>query len=293
MDLEQIEKIKRLTLIAMFSDDDLMDMLVLKGGNALDIIYKLANRASADLDFSIVNEFKQDELKIIEEKIRKVITKTFRTGGYEVFDIRFVQKPERISPEVTDFWGGYQIDFKIVETERFSQLSSNIESLRRQSTVVGKGQKRKIKIDISKFEYCNGKQEKEIDGYTIYVYTPEMIVIEKLRAICQQMPEYLKMVKASHGSGRARDFFDIYVVMEACKIDLNKPENRELLRNIFEAKKVPLRFIVKIKEEREFHRQSFGAVKNTVISSFQLKDFDYYFDYVLTKCSTLESLWIK
>ena len=293
MELEQIEKIKRLALIAMFSDDDLMDMLVLKGGNAIDIIYNLANRASADLDFSIVNEFKQEELKTIEEKIKKVIAETFKTGGYEVFDISFVQKPERISPEVEDFWGGYQIEFKIVETERYRQLSSNMDSLRRQSTVVGEGQRRKIKIDISKFEYCKGKQEKEIEGYTIYVYTPEMIVTEKLRAICQQMPEYLKTVKASHGTGRARDFFDIYVVMEAYQIDLKKPENIELLKNVFDAKKVPLRLIEKIEKEREFHRPSFDMVKSTVRSSIQLKDFDYYVDYVLEKCRILKSLWVK
>ena len=293
MNIEQIEKIKRLALIAMFSDDDLMDMFVLKGGNALDIVYQLANRASADLDFSIINEFKQEDLKIIEEKIKKVITKTFKTGGYEVFDVRFIQKPQKISPEVIDFWGGYQIDFKIIETERYGQLSSNLDSLRRQSTVVGEGQKRKIKIDISKFEYCYGKQEKEVDGYTIYVYTLEMIVLEKLRAICQQMPEYLKMVKASSGSGRARDFFDIYVVMEAYRIDLKKPENVELLRNIFAAKKVPLRLIGKIEKEREFHRQSFDAVKSTVRSTFQLKDFDFYFDYDINECRTLEPFWVK
>ncbi len=293
MDLDQIEKIKRLTLIAMFSDDDLMEMLVLKGGNALDIVYKLANRASADLDFSIVNEFKPDELEIIEGKIRKVVTETFKTGGYEVFDIGFTQKPQMISPEMKDFWGGYQVEFKIIETERYKQLVSSMDSLRRQSTVVGVDQKRKIKIDISKFEYCEGKKEEKLDGFTIYVYTPEMIVLEKLRAICQQMPEYLKIVKASNGSGRARDFFDIYTVIEAFKINLEHPDNIELLKNIFEAKKVPLKLIGRIREEREFHRPSFDAVKNTVKSTVQLKDFDFYFDYVIDKCQTLESLWVK
>ena len=107
------------------------------------------------------------------------------------------------------------------------------------------------------------------------------------------MPEYLKMVKASYGSGRARDFFDIYIAMETFKIDLNTPDNIELLRNIFEAKKVPLRLIGRIEEEREFHRQSFDAVKSTVRSYVQLKDFDFYFDHVIILCRTLESLWIE
>ena len=46
---ERVEEIKRLALIAMFSDDDLMQTLVLKGGNAMDLIYNVGHRASRDL----------------------------------------------------------------------------------------------------------------------------------------------------------------------------------------------------------------------------------------------------
>jgi hypothetical protein len=42
IDFEQIERIKKLAIIALFLDNDLMDILVLKGGNALDIVYKIA-----------------------------------------------------------------------------------------------------------------------------------------------------------------------------------------------------------------------------------------------------------
>ena len=34
---------------------------------------------------------------------------------------------------------------------------------------------------------------------------------------------------------------------------------------------------------REFHRDSFTAVIDTVFKSDQLKDYDFYFDYVLDK----------
>ena len=57
MDLKKLEEIKRLAIIAMFSDDVLMDTLVLKGGNALDIVYKIASRSSIDLDFSMEQDF--------------------------------------------------------------------------------------------------------------------------------------------------------------------------------------------------------------------------------------------
>ncbi|MGA3084518.1 MAG: nucleotidyl transferase AbiEii/AbiGii toxin family protein [Thermodesulfobacteriota bacterium] len=64
MDLNFLTKIKQLTIIALFSDDFLMERLVLKGGNAIDLIYKISSRASIDLDFSIALDFKEEELNI-------------------------------------------------------------------------------------------------------------------------------------------------------------------------------------------------------------------------------------
>jgi hypothetical protein len=60
-------------------------------------------------------------------------------------------------------------------------------------------------------------------------------VIEKLRAICQQMPEYTHRTRHS---GRARDFYDIYCVVTELGIDLGSEENLELARRIFAAKQV-------------------------------------------------------
>ena len=51
MDINILEKVKRLAIIAMVSDDELMDILVLKGGNAIDLIYQVSGRASIDIDF--------------------------------------------------------------------------------------------------------------------------------------------------------------------------------------------------------------------------------------------------
>ena len=41
-----------LTLRALISDEELMYGLVLKGGNALELAYKITDRASKDVDFS-------------------------------------------------------------------------------------------------------------------------------------------------------------------------------------------------------------------------------------------------
>jgi len=54
MNLKFLEKLKKLTIIAMVSDDYLMEKLVLKGGNALDLFYGISPRASLDLDFPTI-----------------------------------------------------------------------------------------------------------------------------------------------------------------------------------------------------------------------------------------------
>ena len=289
--MEILERIKKLVIIAMFSDDDLMDLLVLKGGNALDIIYGISMRASVDQDFSMEKDFDQKELNVIQEKIQKVLSETFHREGYEVFDITFEKRPKEVSPDMADFWGGYRVEFKIIESDKYREFHSNLDSLRRRATVVGPRQKKTYWIDISKYEFCATKTKHELDGYTIYVYTPEMIVCEKIRAICQQMPEYAAIVRSAP-TARARDFVDIYALMQHYPIDLGHPENIELLKKIFAAKKVPLELIGKIKDYKEYHRQDFPAVKDTVGSSSDLQEFDFYFNYLVEKIQALKTLGI-
>ncbi len=286
------KRIKHLTLIALFSDNDLLDMLVLKGGTALEF-YDLDYRLSIDLDFSIEEEFPQD-LAVIKVKVETALKNTFREEGYEVFDVRVIEKPKKVSLEMADFWGGYSIEFKIIKTEKYKQLSKNIHSMRREATVIGAANKRTIMIDISKYEYCQPKQDRELEGHTIYIYTSAMIVCEKIRAICQQMREYREIVRSSSQSARARDFYDIYLLIERYGIDLTTPGNLDLLKKIFVAKRVPLNLLAKIRETREFHREDFVAVKATVGDSAGLKDFDFYFDYVVAYCQQiLETLGIE
>ena len=47
------DEIRRHTIVALFSDDALLEGLVLKGGNAISLIYGFGNRASLDLDWLI------------------------------------------------------------------------------------------------------------------------------------------------------------------------------------------------------------------------------------------------
>jgi hypothetical protein len=119
-----------------------------------------------------------------------------------------------------------------------------------------------------------------------------MIVCEKLRAICQQMREYGPVVKRTNrtGSSRARDFIDIYTLMSVRNFDLTTEQNRELLAQVFAAKRVKLSLLRKVGEYREFHRTSYNSVVDTVKAGVTLKDFDFYVNFVLGLIEQLEPL---
>ena len=287
MDFERIEKIKRLAIISLFVDDELMDLLALKGGNALDIVYRISPRASIDLDLSIEGEFKSVEIDTIRLRIERALRRIFNENGFMVFDVTLVERPEVRNPGTPNFWGGYRLEFKIVGPDEYSEKAADIAALRRRAEVVGPANVKKLRVDISKHEYCEPKIPKDLDGYTVYVYPPEMIALEKLRAICQQTQEYCEAIGKSHREGRARDFFDVYTVLERYRIDLTAPKNVDLMRRVFAAKKVALDLISRISDSREFHRPDFKAVENTVKSKVKLRDFDFYFEYVVGECKKL------
>ena len=68
------------------------------------------------------------------------------------------------------------------------------------------------------------KRSREIvDDLAVYAYSPQMLVAEKLRAICQQMPEYTSYLR-KHATPRGRDFLDIHTVAEYFKVDFGSAE---------------------------------------------------------------------
>jgi len=264
-----------------------MNRFVLKGGNLLDLVYNISSRASMDVDVSMAGDFDVGSLKNVEERIQRRIEETFRPEGYEPFDFLFQPKPDQIPPEQTGFWGGYQLEFKLVEREVAVSLGNDRAAMQRQSiSVGGKG---RVQIDISKHEFVDSKVATEMDGYRIYVYTPAMMVAEKLRAICQQMPEYAAIVK-KHRKARARDFVDIHSLVTSFPIQMASQEHRSLIQHVFQAKQVPLRLLRKIESHREFHRLDFSSVIDTVKPGIVLENFDFYFDFVIGCCKQLESL---
>ncbi len=202
MDLPLLDIIKRLALIAIVSDDYLMDRLVFKGGNALDLIYKVSGRASTDLDFSMSGDFDASELDRIRGVIEKNLVTAFKQKGFKVIDVNLIVKPPVIIEEYRSFWGGYKIIFKVIAENQIPKIKLRgtdqlIDGLRKHSISIGEGNKKSFEIDISKYEFCDGKKAESIEGYRIYVYTPTMIVLEKIRAICQQLPDYRAIISTN------------------------------------------------------------------------------------------------
>lgn len=284
-----LDEIKRLVVIAMFSDDELMDQLVLKGGNALDLIHKITTRASVDVDFSIATDF-TGGFDAAKEKIAFALDKTFRDVGLKAFDVHGREKPAKLSPEVADFWGGYDIEFKLVAESVFVDFHGDMDAMRKRAIPLGEGAR--FLIDISRFEYVEGKEATTLDGHRVFVYSAAMLAAEKLRALCQQMPEYGQIVKRTRkGAPRARDFLDIYKLIESKGVDLATAENHALLRSIFHAKRVPLQWLGELHRYRQFHEVDFPSVLETVRPGEKVEAFEFYFDFVLRKVRELEPLW--
>lgn len=289
MNIDVVNKIKRIAIIALASDDTLVETLVLKGGNAIDLAYKHSKtyRTSFDLDYSIEDgDFTEDEIHI-SKRIENTLIQTFLEKEYEIIDYKFLQKPKNTHEDIANFWGGYKVEFKVLDKQIYNKYYGNIDKMRRESIAINPNNSTIFELEFSKFEYIGQKQKVDVDGYKIYVYTSEMIVFEKLRAICQQLPAYKDVIPSFSPRARARDFYDIHLIMEMHEIDPRTPENIELIKNIFYAKKVPLSFIKEIKNNKSIHIDDWQNVMDTIPPSEISKGFNYYFDFVL---QTFESI---
>ena len=192
------DRIRALTIAAIFAEAYFFDCLVLKGGNALALALEISERASLDLDFSIEADFSDPTLAA--SKLHRALAHKFLPAGYSIFDYEFNPRPRQPRPGQEE-WGGYLVTFKVAETDTYLRFNSKLEDLRRRAIVTGPGPVRTIRIDLSKFEYTVGKLRRSFEDETIYVYSPRMIAIEKLRALCQQLPSY---TLARNTTARAR-----------------------------------------------------------------------------------------
>lgn len=291
MSTDSIDRIKRLTIAALVSDDALLDLLVLKGGNALDLFYGILPRSSLDVDFSIDGDF-TESVEAMQAKFSKLLAATFSEHDLVVFDVQFERKPLELSPEFAPFWGGYRLHFKVISAVDAAS-AREIGAMRQRAISFGATQQRKFCVDFSRFEVCSAKQAHEVDGLRVYVYTPALLAIEKLRAICQQMEAYRTAMRSPGRTPRPRDFVDIHALDVSLNARPRADLHRELIQQVFAAKRVPLSLLDQIRHERAFHETGFQSVLDTIKPGHKVRGFDFYFDHVCLIADGLKPLWHK
>jgi predicted nucleotidyltransferase component of viral defense system len=277
-----LDKIKRLTLKALMHDEQLMYGLVLKGGNALQLVYEITDRASMDIDFSIEGDFSELDFQRIDGILDVLLNEQFQPEKLIVFDIKFIEKPKANKEKI---WKGYNIEFKV--THERDWHVDDLDKTRREAIKIV-DQSTKFSVDISSFEYITNAKKIDLDGTILLVYTPEMIVIEKFRALCQSIPEYKEIIPSARTKGRARDFYDIWNICEQYSIDFTSKENIILLHEIFNAKKVPINFLELLPDYKELQKQNWSSVEDTLSSAN--KGFDFYFDYTMALIDKVKNL---
>jgi predicted nucleotidyltransferase component of viral defense system len=78
--------IRRLVIVAVFSDDVLFNRLVLKGGNAISLVYRYGARGSLDVDFSIEGDF--EDAQSAGKRIMAALVDRFAAAGRRFAEMR-------------------------------------------------------------------------------------------------------------------------------------------------------------------------------------------------------------
>jgi hypothetical protein len=119
-----LDEIRKVTITALFSDDSLLDQIVLKGGNALSLVYAISSRSSLDLDFSIEGDFA--DIEDTKARIFKALKDRFSSVGLVVFDETFEPKPAPPDENQNERWGGYQLIFKLIEISKHAAMREDV-----------------------------------------------------------------------------------------------------------------------------------------------------------------------
>ncbi len=280
--------LRREFISAIAGDEYLYGELVLKGGNALDLIHDIGNRASLDLDYSLRADVEDHEL--LGQRILGALRARLGRHALRLFDEKFYRRPS-VPKEGDDArWGGYTAEFKVIQEEHARELREDIEALRRGAlSVSGHPQaERRFRVEISKYEHCDPTANVALgDGSLCRVYAPELIAAEKLRSLCQQMDEY---PRRAHPAPRARDFYDVHAVITRVGVELSEESMHDLVEVVFAAKDVPVALLNSLGAYRDFHEEDWPSVRESIPAD-KSSDFGFYFEFVLGEVRKLEPLW--
>lgn len=281
------EQIRNIVITSIFSNDVLLNKLTLKGGHALEL-QGVNVRASQDIDLAISHNIKFTKEEN-EPLFRESLTTGFAEVGYQVVNFTFNVRPRHKNKIIEDYehqsklqdvvWGGYHIRFGIMPQKRYITLKNDhVENIGAHADTTW-GNKKNIEIDLSKDEYTEPREETDLEGYTIYLYTPIMIVYEKIRASCQQLPQY----KIGSTKERARDLFDIYELLihnDDLHDQMLSPDNIYILKEMFKLKDVDFSLLLQI---NSYKKELFNDYQNNVLPQIRnekdKQDFKFIFNF--------------
>ncbi|MDA0322698.1 MAG: nucleotidyl transferase AbiEii/AbiGii toxin family protein [Verrucomicrobia bacterium] len=266
-----IEEVITEAIVALYGSPMVSKLLLLKGGSAMRLFDGLDSRLSIDADFSVEDAIDPDGG--LFKEMERCMSEAFCVHGYEVMDFRPNKRPKHRRSGFPESWGGWTCEFKLTDLRH---KDKSMETKRRNALVPDGANSPSIALDLSEHEYCGKQRTRNLHGVRVRAYSREMLVVEKLRAICQQHPDYPFRQESRN---RARDFFDIH--------ELTTDTDDEFLRRcrryvspVFEAKQVPLWILRELWDDGwvDAHRRGFDQVKDTVRG--HLHDFDVYLEHV-------------
>lgn len=285
------EAILRTTLLGLVRVPELKEMLVFKGGNALDWFHNGSGRASTDLDFSIEASASKLDLDRLHDLAGKGLSAQFQTLGLHVVNLTARLAPPELAEEFAEFWGGVKLGFRLATPEVFVAHANDAHELNRRTLLMdGVSQ---IEIDISCHEHCSPRELKTLESETLYVYATPLLVAEKIRALCQQTDAYRAHV-GGQPRGRAQDLYDIHTLLERLDFNPRSAEFIQLLRDVFSAKRCDRSLLLEFPATRELLRADFeNKLVNTVSPGALLLGFDEYFEYLYRLTQKLHAAWVE
>lgn len=269
----KIEDVINEAILAVYASPVLSKLLVLKGGGAIRLFDGVHTRLSIDADFSTRQMLDQDAISVFTE-METCLSRSFAAMGFDLLDFKRARRPKNVRAGFPAWWGGWACEFKLID-QAYRRKS---HQLKQKMALIPEGaDSPKIGIDLSEHEYCGKPRTKTVQGTKIYAYSRDLLVLEKLRAICQQHRDYPFRQETKN---RARDFYDIYSLttdtgtafITCC---------RKNIAPVFEAKEVPLWLLGALSNDEAFvdqFRRGFDQVKDTVRG--RVESFDVYLEHV-------------
>lgn len=268
-----IEDIIEATIYGLYHDSVFTNDILIKGGQAIRIKENIRQRLSIDIDASVKGAVPDPDIFFM--RFKKSLDKQFNKFNLVVIDFERTKRPKKPHPDSPWFWTGWRVTFKLKEKGT------------KMAIVPDGSATPKIIVDLSEYEYCDDFEVMELkikgtsEKISTYWYSTAMLVIEKIRAICQQHPDY--PLRQTTTTSRARDFYDIANLIEKKIKNQEMPAFRkkcaELIDPIFDAKEVDKEIIKKIFEPNFIAEMSKGwPMVLKTIPTADREEFEVYVD---------------